>query len=203
MGQPPIILDFATSLVAEGKALVALRGGKPLPDGAVVDGDGNLTNDPRPLYGDTPAGAYPDPHKGPGALTGFGLHKGSGLNFFMEMMAGALAGSGTSAGADDKGPRRFCNGMLSIFLAVDAFHADTWFSHEIESYVRFYTSARPTDPGARVLIPGDMERLTMDKRRETGLPLPRPSWQDIIGAARRVGLGDDALESLLGAGFMG
>jgi serine/threonine-protein kinase len=31
-GGDPIILDFATSLVAEGKVLVASRGGKPLPD---------------------------------------------------------------------------------------------------------------------------------------------------------------------------
>ena len=58
---PPVILDFATSLVAEGKALVALRGGKPLPPGALVDADGSLTNDPNPLYGDIPEGRYPDP----------------------------------------------------------------------------------------------------------------------------------------------
>jgi Malate/L-lactate dehydrogenases len=35
-GEPPVILDFATSLVAEGKALVALRGGTPLPEGAII-----------------------------------------------------------------------------------------------------------------------------------------------------------------------
>ncbi len=32
------LLDFATSQIAEGKALVALKGGKPLPEGAIVDG---------------------------------------------------------------------------------------------------------------------------------------------------------------------
>ena len=32
-GQDPIVLDFATSVVAEGKVLVASRGGKKLPDG--------------------------------------------------------------------------------------------------------------------------------------------------------------------------
>ena len=85
---------MATSTVAEGKALVALKGGKPLPDGSIVDGDGTLTADPSPLYGEVPEGHYPNPNNGPGALTTFGLHKGSGLNFLMEMMAGALGGSG-------------------------------------------------------------------------------------------------------------
>src|SRR5665811_263923 len=37
---PPVILDFATSFVAEGKVLVAALGGKPLPDNALVGPDG-------------------------------------------------------------------------------------------------------------------------------------------------------------------
>ena len=41
-GQDPIVLDFATSIVAEGKVLVASRGGKKLPKGALVDADGTL-----------------------------------------------------------------------------------------------------------------------------------------------------------------
>src|SRR5258705_1850998 len=39
-GQDPIGLDFATSIVAEGKVLVARRGGKQLPDCAPIDFDG-------------------------------------------------------------------------------------------------------------------------------------------------------------------
>ena len=58
-GEPPIIHDFATSVVAEGKAMVALHGGKPLPGDALVDADGSYTSDPRPLYGETPPGAPP------------------------------------------------------------------------------------------------------------------------------------------------
>src|SRR5262249_47019069 len=51
-GQSPVILDFATSVVAEGKVLVASQGGKPLPAGALIDGDGTLSADPSVLYGD-------------------------------------------------------------------------------------------------------------------------------------------------------
>src|SRR3954453_1275014 len=53
-GLDPIVLDFATSIVAEGKVLVASRGGKKLPKGALVDRDGSLSEDPAVLYGRMP-----------------------------------------------------------------------------------------------------------------------------------------------------
>ncbi len=200
-GEDPIILDFATSLVAEGKALVALRGGKPLPDGSLVDESGQLTSDPQPLYGQLQPDSYPDPTKGPGALTGFGMHKGSGLNFFMEMMAGALTGSGTSSGSKDTEPRRFCNGMLSVVMSVELMNDPAWFSEEIRNYVEFYKSSRATDKDAGVLIPGEKEKMTMVDRTANGLPLPNQTWMDILGAATKVGLDEKALSAILGADY--
>jgi len=196
---PPVILDFATSLVAEGKALVALRGGKPLPAGSIVGSDGQLSSDPQPLYGDIPEGRYPDPNQGPGALTGFGLHKGSGLNFLMEMMAGALGGSGTSGAVDDVQRRRFCNGMFSIYLDVERFHSDDWFDREVAAYIDFVRSSRPVTAGAGVLVPGDMERITMAERRQNGLPLATEAWTDILAAADRVGVSADLKASIVDA----
>ncbi len=47
-GQTPVILDFATSIVAEGKVLVASQGGKKLPENALIDLDGRMGTDPAP-----------------------------------------------------------------------------------------------------------------------------------------------------------
>ena len=56
-GQGPIVLDFATSVVAEGKVLVASQGGKKVPDNALIGLDGKMSTDPRLLYGEyTPTG---------------------------------------------------------------------------------------------------------------------------------------------------
>ena len=89
-GQDPIVLDFATSIVAEGKVLVASRGGKKLPKGALVDADGTLSEDPSVLYGPyTPDGPR-DHTAGTGAIRAFGEHKGSGLAFICELLGGAL-----------------------------------------------------------------------------------------------------------------
>ena len=196
-GAPPIIHDFATSVVAEGKAMVALLGGKPLPGDALVDADGNHTSDPRPLYGETSPDRTHDPHAGPGALNAFGLHKGSGLNFFMEMFAGALTGSGTAAALGDTGKRRFCNGMLSIYMRVGAFHADDWFAREVGAYVEYWKAARPSRPGGEVLVPGEKERRTMVERRESGLPLSEGAWADILAAAEKVGMSDGERDDAL------
>ena len=194
---PPIIHDFATSVVAEGKAMVALHGGKPLPGDALVDADGSYTSDPRPLYGETPPGRTPNPHDGPGALAPFGLHKGSGLNFFMEMFGGALTGSGTAAALGDTEKRRFCNGMLSIYMQVDAFHDDDWFTREVNAYVEYWKAARPSRPGDEVLVPGERERMTMAERLKAGLPLSEGAWEDVLAAARKVGMSDDDVEAML------
>jgi uncharacterized oxidoreductase len=197
-GEDPIILDMATSVVAEGKALVALKGGKPLPGDSIITEDGVVTGDPRPLYGDVPQGDFPDPSKGPGALRAFGDHKGSGLNFLMEMMAGALTGSGC-AGALNEPKRRFCNGMFSIYLSPDAFgHSDDSFVSEVRSYVEFLKSSRPTEPGGEVLIPGEKEKQVMAERLVSGLPLAPEAWSDIVDTARNASMHESEIEVILG-----
>ncbi len=197
-GEEPIILDMATSVVAEGKALVALKGGKSLPDDSIVTHDGEITGDPTPLYGQVLQGEFPDPAKGPGALRAFGNHKGSGLNFLMEMMAGALTGSGC-AGALNEPKRRFCNGMFSIYLSPETFgHLDGSFFSEVRSYVAFLKSSRPTETGGTIFIPGEKEKQTMIERLKTGLPLAPEAWSDILKTARDSGMTQNAIEIALG-----
>lgn len=196
-GEDPIILDMATSVVAEGKALVALKGGKPLPDDAIVTESGDVTGDPKPLYGDTNQGEFPNPSNGPGALRAFGNHKGSGLNFLMEMMAGALTGSGC-AGTLSEPQRRFCNGMFSMYFSPNAFgHSENSFVSEVKAYVDFLKSSRPTEAGGEVLIPGEKEKQVMAERLESGLPLAPEAWEDIVKTARNSGMRQSNIDLIL------
>src|SRR4030088_3345902 len=77
-GQDPIVLDFATSIVAEGKVLVASRGGKKLPKGALIDFDGALSEDPAVLYGPHAKDGPREHTKGTGAIRPLGDAKGAG-----------------------------------------------------------------------------------------------------------------------------
>ncbi|MGE0723901.1 MAG: Ldh family oxidoreductase [Alphaproteobacteria bacterium] len=188
-GEDPIILDFATSLVAEGKCLVAWAGGKTLPPGALIEPDGRLSTDPKTLYGEVPAGTVPNPNNGPGAIRAFGEHKGSGLALMCELLAGAFTGSGCS------GPERgiVANGMLSIYMAVDRFHSGDGFASELRRYVEWVKSARPAAPGGEVLVPGEPERRMRAARLADGIPLPEQVWTDILATGRKVGLGENRL----------
>ncbi len=67
-GRPALLLDMATSRIALGKARVALNKGVPLPDGTLIDADGNETTDPSCMFG---VGRR-------GALIAMGDHKGRG-----------------------------------------------------------------------------------------------------------------------------
>src|SRR3954454_15426903 len=121
-GQGPVVLDFATSLVAEGKVLVASRGGKKLPGDALVGPGGEISGDPHLLYGDyTPDGPR-EYLKGKGAIRAFGDHKGSGLALMCELLGGALTGNGAT-----KRGRPFANGLLGIFIDPERIDPEHFF----------------------------------------------------------------------------
>ena len=179
-----IILDMATSTVAEGKVMVAQKGGKPLPSGALIDSNGNLTINPEVMYGKINENEVPNSENGTGAITAFGLHKGSGINFMMEILGGALTGSGVSAGIDDKEKRKFANGMLSLYVKVDNMVNFEYFLNEVRSYADFVRSSPPANKNEKVLIPGDKEISTYNDRLANGLPVAPIVWQNIKQTAK-------------------
>ena len=183
-----IILDMATSTVAEGKVMVAQKGGKPLPSGALIDSNGNLTINPEVMYGKINENEVPNSENGTGAITAFGLHKGSGINFMMEILGGALTGSGVSAGIDDKEKRKFANGMLSLYVKVDNMVNFEYFLNEVKSYADFVRSSPPANKNEKVLIPGDKEISTYKDRLANGLPVAPIVWQNIKQTAKELNI---------------
>src|SRR3979411_1538535 len=188
-GQDPIVLDFATSIVAEGKVLVASRGGKKLPKGALVDHDGSLSEDPAVLYGPHAKDGPRDHTKGTGAIRAFGEHKGSGLAFICELLGGALTGTGATAP-----DRRFANGMLVFYVDPKVVDTSSVFDGEISRYVDFIRATKPVSGGDAVLIPGDPERKTRADRTRNGVPLPDDTWAAIVNTAREVGVSEVTIQ---------
>ncbi len=191
---PPMILDFATSVVAEGKVLVAAKGGKALPEDSLIDIDGTLSTDPKVLYGPADPGRAFTPHSGSGSIRAMGEHKGSGLALMCEMLAGALTGSGC-AGPDE---RPIANGMLSVYMAPRFFDSEDAFAAEAERYLAFFRSARPADADGEVLLPGDPERRTRQRRLQDGIPIPEDVRRAIGDAARHLQVGGGPIEAAFG-----
>jgi uncharacterized oxidoreductase len=185
-GGDPVILDFATSLVAEGKVLVASQGGKPVPADALIGPDGQVSGDPRLMYGDyEPGGGARDNRKGTGALRTFGEHKGAGLAVMCELLGGALTGNGANAPG-----RRWANGMLSFYVDPAVVDPQHLFPDEVSRYFDYLKSAKPIQAGGEVLMPGEPEQRTRAERLATGIPLPDATWAALLATARSLNVGD-------------
>lgn len=129
---PPLILDMATSLVAEGKVAIASSRGTTLPDGAIVDRDGAITVDPAAFYDG-------------GALLPFAGHKGFGLSAMVEALSVGLTGAGTGEPAE---------GALVICLNAGGFRPESEVRASNEAIRnRLHASGRSRD----VLAPGEPE----------------------------------------------
>ena len=186
-GMEPLIMDFATSTVAEGKVLVASNGGKPLPAGALIEPDGTLSADPRTLYGPIEGTSLRDPANGAGALRAFGDHKGSGIAFMCEILAGCLTGGATSGPIPGGKRSQIGNGMLSIYLQPGHFGV-AHFAEAAREYALYVKASRPATPGGEVLVPGEVEARTRKVRTRDGIPLQTDTWSAILQTARDLGV---------------
>src|SRR5207244_12214256 len=74
--EKPVMVDFASAAVAEGKVRAAFLRGEKLPEGWIMDSEGNPTTDPAKFY--EPPGP-PVTTKVIGAQLPSGGHKGYGL----------------------------------------------------------------------------------------------------------------------------
>jgi L-2-hydroxycarboxylate dehydrogenase (NAD+) len=73
----PIVIDWATSVIAMGRVQQLKREGKSLPPQAAVDAQGNPTTDPNQVS----------------SLLPFGAHKGYGLSLIDEIVGAFIGGS--------------------------------------------------------------------------------------------------------------
>jgi uncharacterized oxidoreductase len=182
-GREPILLDFATSVVAEGKVFVASQGGKPIPRDALIGPDGKTSDDATLLYGDYKSTGKRDLKAGQGAIRAFGDHKGSGLALMVELLGGGLTGNTCASPG-----RRFANGMLSIYLDPARIDPDGLFPDEALRYVDFVKSAHAVPPATAPLLPGEPEARVRAQRLAQGVPLPEEIWVSIVETARSLGL---------------
>ncbi len=172
----PFILDYATSMIAEGKIQVARSTGADLPEGIILDRHGHPSVRPADFYDG-------------GSLLPFGRHKGYALGLAVALLGG-LSGEfdverGTMGGA-------FLQAVnISAFLPLD----------EYQRAVRAVLNgvkATPPAPGAHeVLAPGDPEQRARARRIAEGIDLPDSIYREFGEWAERlhVSLHEDAIEA--------
>jgi uncharacterized oxidoreductase len=163
-----------------------------VPPGSLIEPDGTLSSDPVTLYGPIEGTHVRDSARGLGALRTFGEHKGSGLAFMCEILAGCLTEGGTSGPIPGGKRSRIANGMLSIYLSPGGFGAEH-FQHLAREYADYVKSTTPATPGGEVLLPGEPEARTRATRLRDGVPLQATTWAAICATASSLGLAPPAV----------
>ncbi len=161
-GEPPIILDFATSTIAQGKVRVAYNAEKQTPLGALIDSMGRPTTNPAVLF-------EPDEQGRIGALTTMAAHKGYALAVVCELLGAALTGgSVTVPGQTPKAG--VWNNMFTIVFDPNRLGTVDAFTSQTREFIDWVKSARLAEGVEAILMPGDPERAAR-KARATGIEI--------------------------------
>lgn len=161
----PLVLDMGTSVCAEGKVRVAYQKGERVPEGWLLDSEGNPTTDPSVLYVD-PRGAIRP-------LGGEQAYKGFGLGLMLDVLTGGLSGGSCSRPGS---PPAVGNTLLFLVLDTARFGGSKHFKREASDLAEF-VRACPKAPGvASITLPGDPERNCRVQRDTVGITLPDPVW---------------------------
>ena len=160
----PVILDFATSVAAGGWIYAAKSAGGEVPEGMIVDPDGNPSRDP-------------DDYLQGGALLPAAGPKGYGLALIAELVGEAMLGPVTVD-------------LHWILLAIDVgrYRAPSEFHARAEAILAELRACPPAPGFDRVEIPGERERAIEKKRRSSGIPVPLKTWREIEFLATTLGI---------------
>jgi uncharacterized oxidoreductase len=179
----PFLMDFSTSMVSEGKVRVKYYNREKIPLGWIVDENGRPTDNPADLYyikNDVVSG---ESYRG--AILPSGGHKGYALSLLIDIFGGILTTSGC---AFNEGYKKFQNGVFMITVGIDSFVSLKEFKERIDAQFSNVKSSPPAVGYNEVLLPGELEFRTKERKVKEGIQIPEKVWQDIIRIAKKAGI---------------
>jgi LDH2 family malate/lactate/ureidoglycolate dehydrogenase len=170
----PMMFDFATTSLSGVKIEDARRHGEALPAGAIVDRNGKFSTDPNDFF----AG---------GAHHPFGGHKGYAFNMAAEYYGRVLTGSNAYADPKRGGPIMRNQGVTIILMRDDLFTSSAEFEQRADEMGSRTRAVAPAAGFRSVLVPGDPEWNTRQKRQVEGIPIEDTIWEELESLPRGSG----------------
>lgn len=184
-GEPPMVFDMATSVVAAGKSEIALRTGRPVPLGWGIDDAGRPTTDPSRVF------------PGRGALLPLGSdqvrssHKSYGLGLLVEILTAALAGGPTGPGVGNLTFRAGADhpdvSHVVVVLDPSRLGAPGAVADSLAGLLGGLRAQAPLDADVPVRTPGQRAAAETARRRREGVPLDAETHAALAALADRVG----------------
>lgn len=158
----PVVIDFATSMIAGGWLHSARAAGALVPEGAIIDANGTPSRDPK---------AYFDG----GAILPKGGPMGYGLAVMAEMVCDALLGPAATE----------CN-WLTLAIDTSRYRDRSVMTQAAEEVLSELRACPPAPGFEQVLVPGERERDARHANLAQGLLLPEKTLEDIRSLAAAV-----------------
>lgn len=170
--------DMTSGTVSLLKVFRAAQEGRPIPEGWIVDADGNPTTDPN------------DFHRGGSVLPVGGVqgHKGYVLTFMIELLADVL--SGMELKEDPGRPWPVIDGCFMALFDVEAFRSLIDFTRDVGELIDYVKSSAPADGSPGVFYPGERSQSTHRWRLREGVSLPYHIWEQVVAYAEELGVAD-------------
>jgi uncharacterized oxidoreductase len=176
----PILMDFATTISAEGKLRVARAKGAELPDFWVIDAQGNPTKDPNAYYEGgslVPVGGL------------LGGHKGYALSFMVTLFGGLIGGmvNGEAGGTETNDDIQRAGTSLML-IDLEKLGSLDLLKAQVEGMVE-YVKATPLREGfTEILVPGEFEARNRKQRMIDGLYIEDATWDEVAGLMEKHGV---------------
>lgn len=173
----PISVDMATSVAARGYILLAAAKGEAVPTGWAIDREGQPTTDAEEALA--------------GTVLPMAGHKGYALALMVELLSGMLTGAafGRHIGRlyeDFDRPQNV--GHLIGAIDIQRFMPLEHFYDRVDQMIREIRSIKRREDVSEILIPGDIEAATVERRKREGIPVAEPIHSQLLALGQRLGV---------------
>lgn len=179
------LLDMATTTVALGKLTNAVhRGEKTIPLAwGFLDSAGNPTSDPAEAQRGNP--------------TPIGGYKGTGLAMMVEILCAGLSGGAMTTQLPIYRTGGDPIGVSHTFIALDPkrFLPAGEFETRMDTLGALVKASEPASGFDEVLLGGEPEWRSLQRRRHEGIPLPAQLWSQLTAIAAELSVIPPSLET--------
>ncbi|MDB5899859.1 MAG: yjmC [Ramlibacter sp.] len=175
--EPPVVLDMATTVAAYGKVKAKAQRGEQMPEGWMIDRNGQPLTDPR--------------RADEGFLMPIGGYKGYGLSMIVGLLAGTLNGAAMGSEVIDfnKDQASITNtGQAIVAIDPDAFGDVDEFKARVDKLVRELRGSERMPGVDRIWVPGEQSHARKIANERDGLQLPAALRTQLDAFARELGI---------------
>ena len=175
--EAPVVLDMATTVAAYGKVKTKAQRGEMMPEGWMMDRQGNPLTDPK--------------RSNEGFLLPIGGYKGYGLALMFGLLAGTLNGAAMGRdvvdfNADDVTPTN--TGHCIVAINIEAFQPVADFKKSVDALVRDLRKSERLPGVERIHIPGEGAHAARADRVKNGVPMPPSLMAALHALAAELGI---------------